>query len=113
MKKISIKLLLFIITVSCNNKIENTKTNGLDVFKSKFYEGYYLKSLQINDDSTYRISLFNKDKVEVIISVQSSEIEFKNNDTINAVYRQIINGLYTGKYIISLKSDFKITNYNL
>lgn len=75
---------------------------------------YYLYALQVNEDSTYRITLYlNEEDIQVIISVPSSDIEFRKNDTINSVYKEIVNGSYTGKYIIRLKSDFKITNYNL
>jgi hypothetical protein len=104
MKKL-INIILLFFTLGCNKEADSQK------LKSQSYEGYYLKSLQINEDNTYRISLFENNLIVVIISVKPSDIEFRNNDTINAVYREIINGTYTGRYIIRLKSDFKITKY--
>jgi len=110
MKKL-INIILLFFTLGCNKEADSQKTKELDILKAQSYEGYYLKSLQINEDNTYRISLFDNDLIVVIISVKPSDIEFRNNDTINAVYREIINGTYTGRYIIRLKSDFKITKY--
>lgn len=111
MKKILTTILILLFTLGCTKEVDSQKIKELDALKAQSYEGYYLKSLQINEDSTYRISAFNEDRIDVISSVQASKIEFRNNDTINAVYREIIDGVYTGRYIIRIKSDFKITKY--
>lgn len=76
------------------------------------YQGYYLKALQINEDGTYRITLYLPDgRIEVIISVPKENISIQNDRNISAVYKELNNGSLTGRYVIYLQTGFVITNY--
>lgn len=76
------------------------------------YQGYYLKALQINEDGTYRITLYLPDgNIEVITSVPKENISIQNDKNISAVYKELNNGTLTGRYVIYLQTGFVITNY--
>ena len=76
------------------------------------YQGYLLKALQINEDGTYRITLYLPDgNIEVIISVLKENISIQNDKNISAVYKELNNGSLTGRYVIYLQTGFVITNY--
>jgi len=76
------------------------------------YQGFYLQSLQINEDGTYRITLLLHDgRIEVIVSIPKEMISIQNDKPINAVYKELNNGSLTGRYVIYLQTGFLITNY--
>ena len=112
MKKIFI---LFFTISSCTAElaIPNLLDENLPVQSSSItYQGYYLQSLQINEDGTYRITLFQPDgTIQVIISVPKEMISIQNDKPINAVYKELNNGSLTGRYVIYLQTGFLITNY--
>ena len=76
------------------------------------YQGFYLKYLQVNEDGTYRITMFIPDgTVRVVVSVPKEMVIIQKDSVINAVYYELINGTHTNKYVIYLQTGFLITNY--
>lgn len=78
------------------------------------YQGYYLQSLQVNEDGTYRITLHLPDgRIEVIIAVPKEMISIQNDKPINAVYKELNNGSLTGRYVIYLQTGYLITKFSI
>ncbi len=112
MKKIFIILFAF---YSCTAEIETPNlldANAPVQSSALTYQGYYLQSLQMNEDGTYRITLLLPDgRIEVIVSIPKEMISIQNDKPINAVYKELNNGSLTGRYVIYLQTGFLITNY--
>lgn len=105
-------LYLFVFFISCNKDFNYFDKNEKSIIKgNEVYYGFYLKSLQLNEDGTYRISFFNKEKIEVFISVQQKKVIIENNKNESIVYMGFDNGNPNGNFIIYLKPNFKITKY--
>lgn len=78
------------------------------------YQGFYLKSLQVNEDGTHRITLHLPDgRIEVIIAVPKEMISIQNDKPINAVYKELNNGSLTGRYVIYLQTGYLITKFSI
>lgn len=111
------KFLLFILMALTSCTAELSIPNLIDEYPAVqssaiTYQGYFLKALQINEDGTYRITLYLPDgNIEVIVSVPKENISIQNDKNISAVYKELNNGSLTGRYVIYLQTGFVITNY--
>ncbi len=76
------------------------------------YIGYQLYALQLNENGTYRITLYlDNNTIEVIISVPASNITIVRDKPSNLVFKQYDNYQPTGKYVIYLQTNYVITNF--
>lgn len=76
------------------------------------YAGYPLYALQINEDGTYRISYYLSDNtIEVYYSVSPSNIIIERGKSSNVAFKQLNNGLATGRFVVYLTNDYLIKNF--
>ncbi len=76
------------------------------------YTGYFLYSLQTNEDGSYRIQYWlDEQTIQLNVSVPASNVTIERGKTTNVVFVQYNNNLQTGKYIIYLKNDYQIGQF--
>lgn len=109
------KYLLFIVLffASCVPEVElPTMDAPVPESTSISYVGYELYALQLNEDGTYRITLYLPDNIiEVITSVPASDITIVRDKPLNLVFKQYDNYQQTGKYVVYLQPNYIITNF--
>ena len=108
-------LILFFVLNSCTAQLAfpNLLENNMPAQSAAItYEGFYLKALQVNEDGSYRITMFIPDgTIRVVVSVPKEMVTIQKDKAINAVYYELNNGTHTKKYVIYLQTGFLITNY--
>lgn len=111
MKKLLLIITLFI--VSCTPEVSiPTDRSSIPESNAITYTGYYIYSLQINEDGTYRLAYWVTDReIKVHVRIPISNILIERGKRSDIAFVQFNNSQESGKFVIYLTNDFSIGKF--